>query len=253
MNTTKKIVFLVFAVVMAGMFVIASCGSEPATGPDGGADTAAGPENTPAPETGKAPKFGEDCTADVVVTTTMGGSVVSVIESKVYNSVDATRSEVDMPMGMGADAPTISMIIIDRRDLGVSWQLFPGSMRYVETEIVTDPADGVPTMNMHDILYSGDYKLEKMGTEEVNGYKCDKYIIDPGTETLPNITIWSAKKLDGVVIKTLVESSDGSTMTNELFNVEVGKPDASHFELPEDYTKASEEEVGMLMMQEMMK
>jgi len=257
MNTTRKIMLLVFAVIMAAAFVTAGCGSDLTIGPEGDSETATGPETGPAPEKekdtkDKAPKFGAEYSADAVVTTIAGGSVVTRMESKIFNSTDATRTEMDMPLGMGGDAPTISMVFIDRRDLGVSWQLYPGSGKYIETKIDTDPADGMTTMNMHDIMYSNDYTLEKAGTETVNGYNCDKYILNPATEGLPNMTIWSAKKLDGVIVKTLVESPDGTSMTNELFNVKAGKPDASLFELPAGYTKATEAEIGTLMMQEMM-
>lgn len=257
MNTMKKITLCLFAVVLAAALVFAGCGSDLTIGPEGDAETAAGPEAGPAPETGKdtketAPEFGAEYSADGVVTSMAGGVVVSRIESKIYNSDTATRTETDMPMmGVATDGPTISMIIIDRRDLGVSWQLFPKSKKYIENKTVTDPSEGMPTMNLHDIIYSGDYKMEKVGTEEVNGYECDKYILNPNTPTLSNITIWSAKKLDGVIIKTLVEMSEGSSMTNELFNVKAGRPDASLFEVPGDYMKATEAEIGMLMMQEM--
>jgi len=258
MNTAKSITLILFAVIIAAGLMFAGCGSETAPGPGVESETATGPEGGPAPEAGTdagdtAPAFNENFSADAVVTTMSGGSVITRIESTVYNGEYATRTETDMPMmGAGGDAPAISMIIIDRRDLGVSWQLFPKSGKYLEMEIVTDPAEGMLTMNMHDILYSEGYTLEEAGSETVNGYACDKYILHPATATLPDITIWSAKREGGVIVKTLVESPDGSSMTNELFNVEVGEPDASLFELPAGYTKATEEEIGMLMMQEMM-
>jgi len=257
MNTSKRIPLFIFTVIIAAMFVIAGCGSETATGPEGGPGTAADPESGSAPEMGKEkkekpPKFSEFASADVVVTIMLNDRVVNTVESKVYNTEDATRTETDIPLGMGEGAPSISTIIIDRRDLGVSWQLYPGSGKYIESEIITDPNEGMLTMNMHDILYSDDYTLEKTGTETVNGYDCDRYILNPGAEILPEIIIWSAKKLDGVIVKTLVESPDGTSMTNELFNVEVGKQPASLFELPDGYTKATEDEIGMIMMQEMM-
>jgi len=252
MNLTKKITLLVFAVFITALFVIVGCDFDMVTGPEDGSETEAGPAPEKGEDTEKAPKFGEFASADVVVTITLNGRVINTAESRVYNTEDATRTETDMPLGMGEGAPSISTIIIDRRDLGVTWQLYPGSMKYIESEIVTDPSEGMPTMNIHDILYSGDYELEKIGAEEVNGYNCDKYILNPGTETLPDITIWSAKKLDGVVVKTLVDSPDGTSMTNELFNVKTGKQDPALFELPEGYTRATEEEIGMIMMQEMM-
>lgn len=258
MKPIHKITLLVFAVFISTAFVIVGCDSDMVIdGPEGDSETTTGPEAGPAPEKGKdikekTPKFGEFASADVVVTITLNGRVINTAESKVYNTEDATRTETDMPLGMGEDAPSINTIIIDRRDLGVTWQLYPGSKKYIESEIITDPGEGMPTMNIHDILYSGDYKLEKIGTEEVNGYDCEKYILYPGTETLPDITIWSAKKLDNVVVKTQVDSPDGTSMTNELFNVKTGKQPANLFELPGGYTKATEEEIGMIMMQEMM-
>jgi len=254
MKPIRKMTLLVFAVFLTALFVIVGCDTDMVIGPEDGPETATDPEAGPAPEKekDKAPKFSDDFSADAVVTTMANGAVVTRMESRIYNGTDASRTEMDMPLGMGGDSPTISMVFIDRRDLGVSWQLYPGSQKYIEMEIDTDPSDGMTTMNMHDILYSGDYELEKVGTEEVNGYDCDKYILDPGTETLPDITIWSAKKLDGVVVKTLVESPEGTSMTNELFNVKTGKQPADLFELPGGYTKATEEEIGMIMMQEMM-
>jgi hypothetical protein len=120
-------------------------------------------------------------------------------------------------------------------------------------DIVTDPDTGTPTMNLYDILRSKDYTLEKIGSETVNGYDCDIYVLDPGTEGIPDITIWSAKKLDGVVVKTLMEMPNNTNIINELMNVDTGKQPASLFELPDGYTKATEDEIGMIMMQEMMK
>jgi hypothetical protein len=144
------------------------------------------------------------------------------------------------------------MIMINRPDKGVNWQLFPKSMKYVETPIkpVTDMSEGAPLL-----INPKDFKVEseKMGEETVDGHPCTKWKV---TTTMPDgksfvYYSWGAQDLDNFAIKKEFETNPGESMVIEYSNVILGKPDASVFDVPAGYVQAPETEMNALMMAEM--
>jgi hypothetical protein len=64
--------------------------------------------------------------------------------------------------------------------------------------------------------------------------------------------VWSAKDLKDMIIREEFTMADGTMYLWELDNIELGKQPDDVFEIPADYTKATESEMGNLMMREMM-
>lgn len=75
------------------------------------------------------------------------------------------------------------------------------------------------------------YEMKRIGTETVNGYLCDKYLLLPKKQGLEKSTVWIAKKL-GYPIKTVGESH-----SMELTNIREGAQSAALFKVPAGYKK----------------
>jgi hypothetical protein len=86
-------------------------------------------------------------------------------------------------------------------------------------------------------------KKEIIGTEELDGYLCDKahVIMTLANGTRCDITAWLAKDLKGFPIKIILqyETPRGVTGTNTTVfkNIEKTEPEDALFEIPEDYIK----------------
>ena len=78
---------------------------------------------------------------------------------------------------------------------------------------------------------------KKVGTEKVNGYKCDKYLITYKDKSMGKMTQWISKKLN-YPIKMVYHSSYGDMYT-EYKNIKEGKVKDSVFEIPKGYEKIS--------------
>jgi len=74
-----------------------------------------------------------------------------------------------------------------------------------------------------------------MGTEKVNGYKCDKYEIIYHDRSLGKMSQWFSKKLN-YPIKIIYNGPQGE-MVVEYKNIKQGKVDSSLFEIPPGYEK----------------
>lgn len=83
---------------------------------------------------------------------------------------------------------------------------------------------------------------KKVGTEKVNGYKCDKYLITYKDKSMGKMTQWISKKLN-YPIKMVYHSSYGDMYT-EYKNIKEGKVKDSVFEIPKGYEKMSMPGIG---------
>lgn len=83
---------------------------------------------------------------------------------------------------------------------------------------------------------------KKVGTEKVNGYKCDKYLIIYKDKSMGKMTQWISKKLN-YPIKMVYHSSYGDMYT-EYKNIKEGKVKDSVFEIPKGYEKMSMPGIG---------
>jgi len=199
---------------------------------------------------GGAPaEFACDYQADFVQKMVRGGAETTVMEGSIYTNCELTRTENRM---VQPGAPSFTMIMINRPDKGVNWQLFPKSMKYIETPIrpVTDTTEGAPLLvNPKDVKVES----ERLGEETVGGHPCVKWKVTMTTsDGNPFVYYsWGAQDLDNFAIKKEFETTPGESMVIEYSNVVLGSPDKSVFEIPAGYAQAPESEMNTLMMAEM--
>jgi hypothetical protein len=195
---------------------------------------------------GKMPTFPCSFSADFVQSTVRGGAASPVMSGKTYSNCELNRMESRMNQ---PGAPAFTMITITRPDKGVTWQLFPKSMKYIERAIETREGEP-PIYNPKNVKIDA----EKIGEETVGGHPCVKWKV---TVTMPDAKTstyysWGAQDLDNFEIKKEFEgTAPGESLVIEYSNVVLGDPDKSVFEIPAGYTIATESEMNALMMQEM--
>jgi hypothetical protein len=227
----KFVVILCIAIVLL-VFGVAACSKGPFSGKPG---------------IKGMPTFPCKFQADFTQTMVKNGVTSPGISGKTYTNCELYRMETRTEQ---PGAPAFTMIVISRPDLGVTWQLFPKSMKYVERAIKPPtPGGPPPVVNPKDIKIDA----EKLGEETVSGHPCIKWKV---TMTMPDgkSTVyysWGAQDLENFEIKKEFQNAPGESMVFEYSNVVLGDPDKSVFEIPAGYTKASEGELSMLMMKEM--
>jgi len=134
-------------------------------------------------------------------------------------------------------------ISITRRDKGVMWRLMPDQGMYMENSL-----DSPQTQSTD--LSGFDIKREKIGSEELNGFKTIKYkmiMTSPDGLKYGGFT-WINS--DGILIKMKsLAKIDGKKipMNIELTNLKVGKQDPALFEIPAGYRKVSMGGLGSMM------
>lgn len=166
---------------------------------------------------------GVSFSADQVVTP--GGTGRKIV-SRCYFAPGKFRAEMKVS-GM----PGGALITIGRQDLGRAWIVFPGLKQYREISLKEMGADKVFFKPAPEQI------LEKLGTETVEGYRCEKMKVRTAVEG-PNgtvestRTVWVSKSFP-VPLRTL---SDSGNLT-EYRHIEKGPQPAALFELPQGYTK----------------
>jgi hypothetical protein len=147
------------------------------------------------------------------------------------------RMEMRSPMGEG------SMVVIFRKDKGVTWTLFPGEKIYMENKL--DEAKLQKTFGKIPM----DINKEDLGTETVNGFKCRKMRVETttsimGREIKSTSTVWTSDRLDFPIRS---QEKDGGVM--ELQDIKPASQPSDLFEIPEGYTKKDMPFFGMGQMQ----
>ena len=196
------------------------------------------------PGLGDMPKFPCSFQADFVQSTVTGGVSTPLMTGTTYSNCELSRMETQANQ---PGVPTFTMITITRPDLGVTWQLFPKSMKYVERPIGTQ--EGPPVVNPKDIKID----TEKLGEETIDGHPCVKWKVTMTTPDAKSVTYysWGAQDLDNFEIKKEFTGTANESTVFEYSNIALGDPDKSVFEIPAGYTQAPESEMNALMMQEM--
>lgn len=129
-----------------------------------------------------------------------------------------------MEMTSGGNQQTISIVDLAARKM---FMLMPANKVYMEMPLDTNTAAWAV-----DEKSRGDYfEMKHVGTETVNGYVCDKYVLTPKKPGLEKSTAWIAKKL-GYLIKSV-----GENYSMELTNIKEGPQAASLFTVPKGYQK----------------
>jgi len=116
---------------------------------------------------------------------------------------------------------------------GKTITLQPEEKMYIEM-----PAMGsTPTAADSDEELAKIATKKKIGTEKVNGYKCDKHLITYHDKEMGKMTQWYARKLN-YPIKTVYHGPQGEMVT-EYSNIKEGGVKDSLFEVPRGYRKMS--------------
>ncbi|MBN1574671.1 MAG: DUF4412 domain-containing protein [Deltaproteobacteria bacterium] len=244
----KYVVVFTFAVILSFMLVL--CGCEKLQKED----TAPGPEAS-GPEVSEPEKHGPktfNCKfkADFVQKMKEAGGWKTIAKGTTWENCSSTRTETSMD-APGMPAP-IKLITITRPDLNLSWQIFEKSKKYVERPL-DQPVSGEGFRDP-SLYKKVDVDYERVGTETVNGHDCVKYrgTVSISGEGPQEFYVWSARDLKDLIIKKEFVMADGSIYSWEIDNIELGEQSDDVFEIPAGYTKASDDEIGTLMMMEVM-
>jgi len=120
---------------------------------------------------------------------------------------------------------------ITRIDKKMIWILNHGDKMYMEMPAMVDTLQA----SKIDVDLTKIADKKKVGTEKVNGYKCNKYLITYKDKSMGTMTQWISKKLD-YPIKIVYHSSYGDMYT-EYKNIKEGRVKDSVFEIPKGYKK----------------
>lgn len=142
-------------------------------------------------------------------------------KGKVYIKGNKMRMEMETPAGKSINLMDIGT--------GLMQMLQPEQKMYFEME--TPEAGVVKTDEALDKIAD----KKHVGTEKVNGYKCDKYEIIYHDRSLGKMSQWFSKKLN-YPIKIIYNGPQGE-MVVEYKNIKQGKVDSSLFEIPPGYEK----------------
>ena len=151
------------------------------------------------------------------------------VTGKVFVSGSIMRQEMEVP-GAGK-----SISIVDGAK-NIMYVIMPQEKMYMEfpnEQIVLGDED-------IEAWLSDDADLKKIGTETIEGYKCDKYEVtykDPERQAMGSSVIWIARKLN-FPIRGITEGEDGK-VTVTYTNIREGSLDKALFEIPKDYQKFS--------------
>jgi len=137
------------------------------------------------------------------------------------------------------------MIMIMDMDQGFNWVLMPESKTYIKNKIKTKGKGFRPEnfMGMQQDQMKAQIKL--VGTETVNGYKCDKYLITFENKKMGTMTQWFAKKLN-YPIKMINKSAIMGEIITELQNIKRGGVKDALFKIPSDYKEIQQPRIPQM-------
>ena len=147
------------------------------------------------------------------------------IKGKYYVKGNKTRMDMDM-MGQ-------KMSNITRMDKNVTWNVQHSTMMYIEMPIPPASAQAIqPDEELKKIAVK-----KKIGSETINGYKCDKYEIIYHDKGMGSMIQWFSRKLN-FPIKIIYHGPQGD-MSTEYKNIQSGNVKESIFEVPQGFQKMS--------------
>ena len=152
------------------------------------------------------------------------------IKGKFYIKGNKTRTDMDM-MGQKTS-------MITRMDKNVTWNVQHGAMMYLEMPIPPENAQALqPDEELKKIAVK-----KKIGSETINGYKCDKYEIIYHDKSMGKMTQWISRKLN-FPIKIIYNGPQG-VMSTEYNNIQSSNVKESLFEVPQGFQKMSMPAMG---------
>lgn len=161
-----------------------------------------------------------DVSADMIQTTPAGN-----IQGKFFIKGDNVRTETN--------AQGYDQITITRKDKGLIWVIMPGNM-FMEMEIPVE-AKGQDFSHLDQKTLDEMATRENLGSEVVNGYKCDIYRFTFNDESMGIMTQWFSKEMN-FPVKIEMVTPDG-TIATEYRNIKQETLPESLFEVPSGYTK----------------
>jgi len=160
-----------------------------------------------------------DFTADMV---TKHGKMV--VTGKIYRQGQKMRED------MSATGQKQTMIV--RPDKKVAWMLNAATKQYMEMPMR-------PRMDLSRLADDADLRKmatkKSLGTETVNGYRCEKSLYTFKNKNMGTMTVWMSKDLQWPV-KSENKSARGAGIT-EFKNIKKMRPADSLFEIPKGYKK----------------
>ena len=159
--------------------------------------------------------------ADVV----MKGGMMSG-DGKVWVKGQKMRQE----MGTGAE----KMIMIMDLDQGFQWTLMPDSKMYMKTKIEAKGQGFRPESFVGMQQGPMEAQIKRIGTETLNGYKCDKYLFTFKNKQMGTMTQWFSIKL-GYPIKIVNKSDMMGEVITELHNIKKTSVRDDLLIVPSDY------------------
>lgn len=131
----------------------------------------------------------------------------------------------------------MSVAIIIRQDLGVTWTLLPGNM-YMEMALDEDDASG--SLSAASPSPEGIVSFEEVGKEEVGGWPTTRYRVvtrDEGEES--EGYFWMTEHWIPIRMKFTSRGNPAETVTMEIRDLKVRDQDPALFEVPAGATKMS--------------
>ena len=135
---------------------------------------------------------------------------------------------------MGAAAEKI--IIIMDMDQGFQWTLMPDIKKYMKTEVPYKGKGFSPENIVGTQTGDMQAQIERIGTETIKGYKCDKYLFTFKDKEMGTMTQWFSPKLD-YPIKTINMSDMTGEVITELQNIKKTSIQEDLFIVPSGYTE----------------
>jgi len=180
--------------------------------------------------------FAYEFTADFIM---KGGTISG--KGKVWVKGQKMRQEFGEQMG--------KMITIIDLDQGLSWVLMPANKTYIMNKIRTK-GKGFSPENFAE-MQQGEMEgqISLVGTETVNGYECDKYLITFKNTKMGTMTQWFSKKLN-YPIKMIYKSAMMGDVVSELKDIKIEHVKDSLFEIPSGYTEMKQPTIPQMPIKE---
>jgi outer membrane lipoprotein-sorting protein len=159
--------------------------------------------------------------ADVV----MKGGMMSG-DGKLWVKNNKSRQE----MGAGAE----KMIIIMDLDQGFQWMLMPDMKMCMKTKLQAKGKGFRPENFVGTQQGPMEAQLKRLGTETVNGYKCDKYLLTFKNKKMGTMIQWFATKLS-YPVKIVNKSDMTGEVITELQNIQKTSVKDDLFIVPSGY------------------
>lgn len=146
---------------------------------------------------------------------------------KIFVKGDSMRQEMNTPMGK-------SFVVFDGAK-DVMYVIMPDQKMYMEMpndrQIILKESESI------EEVLGDEAEVNKIGTETIEGYKCDKYNVKYRDPAMGNAVVWVSQKLN-YPLKAVTKTSEG-TITVIYTNINEGPVDSALFQIPSGYQKLS--------------